>query len=46
MIYIQDDTPSKILTEHNLPEDTEPAFIELKLRKCEWLLSKTYRATF
>ena len=46
MIYIQDDIPSKMLTKHNLPEDTEPAFIELKLRKYEWLLSETYRTPF
>ena len=45
MIYIQDDIRSKML-KHNLPEDTEPAFIELKFRKYKWLLSETYRAPF
>ena len=33
-----------MLTKHNLPEDTEAAFIELNFRKCMWLLCATYRA--
>ena len=41
---IQDDIGSKMLTKHNLPEDTEAAFIELNFRKCMWLLCATYRA--
>ena len=44
MIYVQDDTPSKMLTKHNLPEDIEAAFIELNFCKCKWLLYTTYRA--
>ena len=41
---IQDDIGSKMLTKHNLTEDTEAAFIELNFRKCMWLLCATYRA--
>ena len=44
MIYVRDDTPSKMLTKHNLPEDIEAAFIELNFCKCKWLLCATYRA--
>ena len=44
MIYVRDDTPSKMLTKHNLSEDIEAAFIELNFRKCRWLLCATYRA--
>ena len=44
MIYVWDDTPSKMLTKHNLPEDIEAAFIELNFCKCKWLLCTTYRA--
>ena len=40
---IQDDIGSKMLTKHNLPEDTEAAFIELNFRKCMWLLCATSR---
>ena len=38
MIYVSDDVTSKLLTKHNLSEDTEAAF-----RKCKWLLCATYR---
>ena len=38
MIYVKDDIPSKTLIKHNLPEDTEIAFIELNFWKCKWLL--------
>ena len=34
MIYVRDDTLSKMLTKHNLSEDIEAAFIELNFRKC------------
>ena len=44
MIYVRDDIPSKMLTKHNFPEDTEAAFIELNFRKRRWLLCATYRA--
>ena len=44
MIYVRDDIPSKMLTKHNIPEDTEAAFIKLNFRKCKWLLYATYRA--
>ena len=44
MIYVRDDTPSKMLAKHNLPEDIEAVFIELNFRKCKWLLCATYRA--
>ena len=29
MIYVRDDTPSKMLTKHNVPKDIEDAFIQL-----------------
>ena len=44
MIYVRDDTPSKMLTKHNVPKDIEDAFIQLNFRKCKWLLCPTYRA--
>ena len=37
MIFIRDDTPTKLLTKHVFPDDIEGLFIELK-----WLLSGTY----
>ena len=33
MIYVRDNTPSKMLTKHNLSENIEAAFIELSFRK-------------
>ena len=33
-----------MLAEHNIPEDTEAAFIKLNFRKCKWSLCATYRA--
>ena len=45
MIYVRDDIPSKMLTKHDLPKDTEAAFIELNFLKCKWLLCATYRVT-
>ena len=33
MIYVRDNTPSKMLTKHNLSEDIEATFIELSFRK-------------
>ena len=33
MIYVRDNTPSKMLTKHYLSEDIEAAFIELSFRK-------------
>ena len=38
MIYIQDDIPSRLLSKHVYPRDVEGLYIELKLRKCKWLL--------
>ena len=40
---VWDDIPGKILTKHNLPEDIEASFIELKFHECKWLLCATYR---
>ena len=31
-----------MLEEHILPNDAESIFVELNLRKCKWLLRKTY----
>ena len=43
MIYVRGDIRSKILMEHNFPEDIEAAFTELNFLKCKWLLCATYR---
>ena len=42
IIYVREDTPSKILIKHVLPTDIEALFIELNFRKCKWLLSGIY----
>ena len=44
LIYVRDNTLSKMLTKHNLPKDIEAAFIELNFRKFKWLLCATDRA--
>ena len=44
MISVRDDIPNKMVTKHNLPEDTKAGFIELNFLKCKWLLCATYRA--
>ena len=41
-IYIRDDIPCKELSEHNFPVDSEEIFIEINLRKTEWLILGTY----
>ena len=33
IVYFQGDIPSKQLTKHKLPDNTEGAFIEVNLRK-------------
>ena len=42
MIYIWDDIPSRLLSEHVFPKDIEGLFIELNFRKYKWLLLGTY----
>ena len=42
IIYIKEDTPSKIVTKHCLPKDIEALLIELNFRKCKWLLCGFY----
>ena len=42
LIYIWEDTPSKLLEDHNLPHDIEGNFVELNLRKKKWLLFGLY----
>ena len=42
MIYIRDDIPSRLLSEHVFPSDIEGLFIELNFRKYKWLLLGTY----
>ena len=49
LIYIREDTPSKLLADHKLPLldsyhklDTEGTFVELNLRKKKWLLFESY----
>ena len=41
MIYVREDIPSKLLTKHVFPSDTECTFLELNLRKCKWNVSPT-----
>ena len=38
MIYVREDTLSKILERHELPHDIEDIFIELAFRKVKWLI--------
>ena len=42
MIYIRDDSPSKLLSKHVFSSDIEGLYIELNFRKCKWLLLGTY----
>ena len=42
MVYISEDTPSKLLDKHVFPYDMEGLFVELNFRKCKWLLFRTY----
>ena len=42
IIYVREDIPSKILTKHVWPSDTEALFIELDFKKCKRLLSRIY----
>ena len=38
LIYIREDIPSRLLAEHKLPHDNEGIFVELNLRKKNWLI--------
>ena len=38
IIYVREDITSEILTKHKSPDDIEPLFVEINLRKCTWLL--------
>ena len=42
MVYIQEDIPSKQLAKYKFPDDTEVIFIEINLRKTNWLIFGTY----
>ena len=42
IIYVRDDIPSKLLIKHFLPNDVESLFVELKFRKCNWILLGSY----
>ena len=42
LIYIPEDIASKPLTDHKLPHDIEGIFVELNLRKNNWLLFGSY----
>ena len=42
MIYIREGIPSKVLTQHNFPDDIEGIYLEINLRKTKWLLLGTY----
>ena len=42
MTYILDDIPSRLLSKHVFPGDTEVLYIEINFRKCKWLLLGTY----
>ena len=42
VVYIRDTIPNKILEKHSCPNNIECLFIELNLRKCKWLLCRTY----
>ena len=42
MIYIREDTPSKLLDKHVFPYDMEGLFVELSFTKCKWPLFRTY----
>ena len=42
IIYVREDTPSKILEKHKLPQDIEDIFIELNFKKFKWLLFAAY----
>ena len=42
IIYVREDIPTKILTKHNLPEDIEGIFLEIKFRKFKWLFYGIY----
>ena len=42
MIYIRDDSHSRLLSKHVFPSDTEGLYIEINFRKCKWLLLGTY----
>ena len=43
IVYVRDDIPSKQLTKHKFPDNTEGVFIEVDLRKTQWLIFGTYR---
>ena len=42
MIYIRDDSPSRLLLKYVFPSDIEDLYKELNFRKCKWLLLGTY----
>ena len=42
MIFIHDDIPSRVLTKHVFPDDSEGLLIEPNFKKTKWLLFGTY----
>ena len=42
MIFIRDDIPSRVLTKHVFPDDSEGLLIQPNFRKTKWLLFGTY----
>ena len=42
LIYVREDIPSKLLTDHTLPHDIEKNFVALNLRKHKWLIFGSY----
>ena len=42
MIFASEDIPSKLVSKHTLPDDTEGMFIEINLKKTKWLILGTY----
>ena len=43
IVYVWNDIPSKQLTKHKLTDNVEGVFIEVNLRKIQWLIFGTYR---
>ena len=43
VIFVNEDIPCKLVSKHHtLPDDIEGMFIEIKLRKTEWLILLIY----
>ena len=42
LLYIKDDIPSRLLTDHRLPDNVECLFTEINIRNKKWLLCCSY----